>query len=64
MERKYVIQNGISKSYWYGFYTNKQWTDDILEARLFNNRQEMQDWIKNNYDVIGGMFLVVIEVWS
>lgn len=41
MERKYVIQNGISKSYWYGNYTNKQWTDDILEARLFDNRQEM-----------------------
>ena len=33
-------------------------------VKLFDNKQEMQDWIKNNYDIIGGMFLVVIEVYS
>ena len=64
MEKKFAIQNAIDKKYWYGFYTSKKWTDDILEAELFENNQEMEDWIKNNYDEVEGMFLVVIEVWS
>ena len=77
MEKKFAIQNAIDKKYWYGFYTSKNWTeywygfytsknwtDDILEAKLFENNQEMEDWIKNNYDEVEGMFLVVIEVWS
>jgi hypothetical protein len=64
MKKKFVIQNAIDKKYWYGFYTNKNWTNDILEARLFENKQEMEDWIENNIGELEGMFLVAIEVWS
>jgi hypothetical protein len=64
MKKKFIIQNAIDKKYWYGFYTNKSWTDDILEARLFKNKQEMEDWIENNIGKLEGMFLVAIEVWS
>ena len=64
MKKKFIIQNAIDKKYWYGFYTNKNWTDDILEARLFENKQEMEDWIENNIGDLEGMFLVAIEVWS
>ena len=64
MKKKFVIQNGIDKEYWYGFYTNKNWTNDIAEARLFENKQEMEDWIENNIGELKGMFLVAIEVWS
>ena len=64
MKKKFVIQNAIDNKYWYGFYTNKNWTDDILEAKLFENKQEMEDWIENNIGELEGMFLVAIEVWS
>jgi len=64
MKKKFVIQNAIDKKYWYGYYTNKNWTDDILEARLFHNKEEIEDWIGSNIDTLGGMFIIVIEVWS
>jgi len=64
MKKNFVIQNAIDKKYWYGYYTNKNWTDDILEARLFENKQEMEDWIEGNIGELDGMFLVAIEVWS
>lgn len=64
MKKKFVIQNAIDKKYWYGFYTNKNWTDDILEARFFDDKQEMEDWIENNIGELEGMVLVAIEVWS
>lgn len=63
MKKKFIIQNAIDKKYWYGFYTNKNWTDDILEARLFENKQEMEDWIEVYQYYFEGMFLVAIEVW-
>jgi hypothetical protein len=64
MKKKFVIQNAIDKKYWYGYYTNKNWTDDILEAKLFENKQEMEGWIGVILGVFEGMFLVAIEVWS
>ena len=64
MKKKFVIQNAIDKKYQYGFYTSKNWTDDILEARLFDDKQEMEVWIENNIGELEGMFLVAIEVWS
>lgn len=64
MKKRFIIQNAIDKKYWYGFYTNKNWTDDILEARLFGDKQEVKDWIEFNTDELQGMFLVIIEVWS
>lgn len=64
MKKKFVIQNAIDKKYWYGFYTNKNWTDDILEARLFENKQEIKNLIKNDFGELEGMFLIVIEVRS
>jgi len=64
MKKNFVIQNAIDKKYWYGYYTNKNWTDDIVEAKLFDNKQEMEDWIENNIENNIAMFLIVIEVWS
>ena len=64
MEKKFAIQNAIDKNYWHGNYTNKKWTDDILQARLFENEMEMKDWIENNIEEFEGMFLIIIEIWS
>ena len=63
MQKKFVIQNAIDKTYWYGWYTNKKWTDDILEAYFFMNEQELEDWIKSNFNEIEGMALISIEIW-
>lgn len=54
LKRKYIIQNAISGKYWSGFHSNKNWTSNILEARLFQSKQEVEDWIKNNNDELGG----------
>jgi hypothetical protein len=62
MKKKFIIQNAVDKKYWYGFYTNKNWTDNILESRLFEDKQETEDWI-NNVSELDGMFLIIIEVW-
>ena len=64
MQKRFVIQDAISKEYWYGWYTNKNWTDDIAEAKLYPDRFNMKDWIRLNADKMKGKLLVVIEVWS
>ena len=62
MKKKFVLQNAIDKKYWYGFYT-KKWTDTIIDAKLFDNKTEIEDWIENNMVEIQGMFLITHEVW-
>lgn len=64
MKKKYVIEDAISKKYWYGWYTDMRWTDDILKAKLFYNKQEIEDWIESNSSELNGMFVIVIEVWT
>lgn len=63
MKQKFIIQNAIDKKYWRGFYSSKNWTNDILEARLFESKEEIDEFIEDNIDELEGMFLVVIEVW-
>jgi len=62
MKQKFIIQNAIDKKYWQGLYSSKNWTTDILEARLFD-RQEMEEFMEDNFDEFEDMFLVVTEVW-
>lgn len=62
MKKRYIIQNAISQKYWSGARANI-WSSNILEARSFQSRQEVRDWIKNNNDELRGTVLVVIEVW-
>lgn len=63
MKKKFIIQNAIDKQYWYGFYTNKNWTDNILEARMFDHKPDMENWIKN-ISGFEGLYIIIIEIWS
>ena len=63
MKKRFVIQNVIDKKYWYGYYTNKNWTDDIIEAKFFDDKEEMEHWIEVNGVDFEGAFLISIEVW-
>ena len=38
MEKKFVIQDAITKKYWYGYYGNNNWADHIFDAKLFENK--------------------------
>jgi hypothetical protein len=65
MKKRYILQNAIDKTYWYGHYTNKQWTDDILEAKLFHDKQEIKDFITlNKEDILLSMFLIKLEIYT
>jgi hypothetical protein len=64
MERKYILQDAISKKYWYGHYTSKHWTEDILEAFIFDFKSEVKDFISNNEGELEGMFIVEIRIWK
>lgn len=64
MEIKFVIQDLISAKYWYGYYSNKNWTDDIKEARIFDTKEECDEWIKyNSEDIIKHSILSIIEIY-
>ena len=60
MNKKFAIQNELDKKYWH-WISGINWTDDILEAKLFDNKQEMERYIKNNRE-LKGISIIVIEV--
>lgn len=62
MEKKFVIQNAKDKKYWCG-YIDKNWSDNISDAKLFSTKEKIEEWILYNADKIKGKFLFVIEVW-
>jgi hypothetical protein len=63
MKKKFVLQNLLDNKYWYGYYTNMYWTDDVKEARQFDDKEEIEDWIKNNFNELEGKFIITIEAW-
>ncbi len=64
MNQRFILKDIISNLYWYGFYTSKNWTDDILESHLFYDRSSIEDFIRYNNRVSDGMVLQVIEIWK
>lgn len=65
MKKKYLIQVADEKMlYWYGHYTNKQWTENIYEAKIFDNKQEMEDYIMNNSETFKLFFLIGVEIYT
>lgn len=64
MVSKYIIQNIITKEYWYGHYTNKHWTDDVSEAVLFSSEDEAENWIQSNGNEFAKVFFTVIKIWT
>ena len=63
MKRRFAIKNAVDNKYWYGYYSSKNWTDDILEAKLFDSKQELDGFIESNAGDLYGMFLIVVEVF-
>ena len=66
MIKKYIIQDLITKKYWYGYYSNKEWTDNILEVRSFDKKSEAKEFIKSlevGFVTSSNMLLTIIEVW-
>lgn len=61
-KKKFALQNAVDKTYWYGFYSNKKWTDDILEARLFDSMSEMRDYVENNFSEFEDVVLVIVKL--
>lgn len=56
MIKDYVIQDIETKLYWYGNYTNTQWTDNIRLAKTFEKHYAEQtittDLDKGFYTII------------
>ena len=63
MRKKFVIQNVIDKKYWYGFYTNKNWTEDIFEAKFFYDKEDAEHWIEVNGVDFEGAIFICVEVY-
>lgn len=61
MKKAFIIQNAINKKYWYGFSSTKRWTDNILEAALFDSKHDAQDYIKT-YTEFDSMIIFCIEL--
>lgn len=61
--KRFIIQDLSNLLYFYGHYSNKQWTDKISEAKFFDDREELEERIKNNIDNLEGKFITIIEVF-
>ncbi len=64
MNQRFILKNVVTNLYWYGFYTSKYWTEDILESHIFDDRREMEDFIRQNEGELEGMVIQVIEIWK
>jgi len=63
-KRQYIIQDAVSKKYWYGHYTNQKWTDSIDEAKCFESKVECTDYISlYNEEDFKGLYIMPIEIW-
>jgi hypothetical protein len=45
MKKKYIIQNLVTKLYWYGNFSNKQWTENVREAIMYDEKEEIDFYI-------------------
>lgn len=59
----FVLQNMIDKSYWYGFYTNKTWTDDIREAKT-QDEEYFTELMAYNPEPFEGMILTTVKIYK
>jgi hypothetical protein len=64
MNQRFILKNVANNLYWYGFYPSKNWTEDVLEAYIFDDRREMEDFIHQNDGMLEGTVLQVIEIWK
>lgn len=64
MNQRFILKNVVTNLYWYGFYPSKNWTDDILESYLFDDRREIENFIYYGPNEIDGTVLQVIEIWK
>lgn len=71
MKNERIIQNARDGRYWLGLpkdnnglYPNDNWTTDITKAQLFKDEREIDIFLKSNFGIFEGMFLVCINVWS
>jgi len=66
MRKKYVIKNLLNNQYFYGFYTNKQWTDDLREAKKFEGYtlEEMIDYLNSQQEIFGGKYIDFISFYN
>jgi hypothetical protein len=62
MYKAYIIQNIITKEYWYGFYTNKTWTIDSNEAKYFDTKKDAKEFIKLNESILNGIY-IILKIW-
>lgn len=45
MKKQYIIKCLIRNEYFYGFYTNKYWTNKISEAKTFTSLEETEQYL-------------------
>ena len=64
MKSHLALQDADTKQYWYGYYSNKQWTDNLREARTFGNKAELKDWLKTNEAPMEDRVLIVVTVYG
>jgi hypothetical protein len=64
MNQRFILKDVTYNNYWYGFYTSKKWTEDILDSYIFDDRKEIEDFIRHNEGNLEGMVLQVIEIWK
>lgn len=46
MRKRFIIQDLVSKEYWYGYYTNKTFTDNVEEAKLFEYIEDVESQLQ------------------
>lgn len=63
MSKKYLMQNGITKMYYFDLYKNKDWSNDILDAKLFDSEYDVEQYLKENIGKFFGCFIIINEVF-
>jgi hypothetical protein len=61
MEELYAIKRTTSEEYFYGYRDEYKWTPSINEARLFNDKEEIKEMLRNN-DSFAGQTVVIVEL--
>jgi hypothetical protein len=59
MKEVYVIVNLQGRLFFYGFYENKTWTVDVVDARTYDSSEDAENYLKSNSEFIGGFYEII-----
>jgi len=57
MIEQFVILDLVTKEYFYGYYSNKNWTSEISEAKYFYSLDEAKTYMENDFK--NGIFQII-----